>query len=586
MGLSQYYADRQAFDDLVQGRERNQLARQAGGMLARGDLMGARNALYTGGQLEAGRGVQQGIDANAKREAEALDRWTTGLSRVLEMPQYANNPEAAWQASAPFAQRLGLDPMELEQQKTAYLSNPKAWTTFVNGQAKKDLQFFQTDQGIYVGDKGTGDVRQAAKLPGKPQMYGDFLYVPEDNGNPIPGGTPGFNSSQPAPQAGSDGVFNSLIQQESGGRAGVLGPQTRYGRAEGMTQMLPGTAQEMASKLGIPWRPDLMRGTSPEAAEYQRQLGRAYYEEGLQKYGGDQSKALMYYHGGPNERLWGPKTRAYAQQVLARAGGSDAPMQGGAGADDLTGAPQVPGMRAVGRVKGGAEGERWTSDGKGFLVNKNGDVKSDPRYAGTTPDAGKVTEGERTAGFLSSRLADSLKNLTEIGGRNPTARKPGLVEVIAENIPKTGGKAANMVRDADRQQVIANQLDVLDAALTLGTGAAYTREQLENYRDVYFPKLTDKPETVRAKGQKLISLLEAAKIKAGRSAPPALDTAIAAARKQYAATEARATAPAKPAQQAGGLPQAARSQLKPGQVTTFANGQRWTLRNGQPVRVN
>jgi hypothetical protein len=562
----------------------NMLARQAGGMMADGDAEGARNAFYRGGQVDDGLKLDTRLNEDRKRDAEFAGNFATGIAKRV---QSGMDPETAWREAEQWATMQGKADKLPGLRRNYEEMGPQAFTAWLGSAAAKEYQLFQNDSGIYAVNKADpNEVVTSKRFPGKPQMYGDFLYVPEDNGNPIPGGTPGFNSSQPAPQAGSDGVFNSLIQQESGGRAGVLGPQTRYGRAEGMTQMLPGTAQEMANKLGIPWRPDLMRGTSPEAAEYQRQLGRAYYEEGLQKYGGDQSKALMYYHGGPNERLWGPKTRAYAQQVLARAGGSDAPMQGGAGADDLTGAPQVPGMRAVGRVKGGAEGERWTSDGKGFLVNKNGDVKSDPRYAGTTPDAGKVTEGERTAGFLSSRLADSLKNLTEIGGRNPTARKPGLVEVIAENIPKTGGKAANMVRDADRQQVIANQLDVLDAALTLGTGAAYTREQLENYRDVYFPKLTDKPETVRAKGQKLISLLEAAKIKAGRSAPPALDTAIAAARKQYAATEARATAPAKPAQQAGGLPQAARSQLKPGQVTTFANGQRWTLRNGQPVRVN
>jgi hypothetical protein len=33
------------------------------------------------------------------------------------------------------------------------------------------------------------------------------------------------------------------------------------------------------------------------------------------------------------------------------------------------------------------------------------------------------------------------------------------------------------------------------------------------------------------------------------------------------------------------LPAAARSRLKEGQVTTFGNGQRWTLKNGQPVQV-
>lgn len=36
---------------------------------------------------------------------------------------------------------------------------------------------------------------------------------------------------------------------------------------------------------------------------------------------------------------------------------------------------------------------------------------------------------------------------------------------------------------------------------------------------------------------------------------------------------------------AAALPPAARAQLRNGQITTFGNGQRWTLRNGQPVKV-
>jgi hypothetical protein len=118
-----------------------------------------------------------------------------------------------------------------------------------------------------------------------------------------------------------DRVFNSLIIQESGGRAGIPGPATKYGTAHGMSQMLDGTGAEVARQLGLEWRPDLMRAATPEAAAYQRQLGRAYFEEGLQRYGGDVRKALMFYHGGPNEKLWGSKTHAYADAVLARSGG-------------------------------------------------------------------------------------------------------------------------------------------------------------------------------------------------------------------------------------------------------------------------
>lgn len=117
----------------------------------------------------------------------------------------------------------------------------------------------------------------------------------------------------------TDKVFQSLIAQESGGRAGAVGPMTQYGQALGKTQMLPATAAEMARKIGLPFNEALLRGKTPEAAAYQERLGRAYFEQGLKETGNIQD-ALRYYHGGPNRKLWGPKTRTYARQVLARAG--------------------------------------------------------------------------------------------------------------------------------------------------------------------------------------------------------------------------------------------------------------------------
>jgi soluble lytic murein transglycosylase-like protein len=113
-------------------------------------------------------------------------------------------------------------------------------------------------------------------------------------------------------------LMGAVIQQESGGRAGAVGPETPYGRALGMSQMLPATAREMAGKLGLPYREDLLRGTDEQSAQYQRRLGEAYLHEGLTRYGDDHRRALMYYHGGPDERMWGPKTRAYADQTLRR----------------------------------------------------------------------------------------------------------------------------------------------------------------------------------------------------------------------------------------------------------------------------
>ncbi len=111
--------------------------------------------------------------------------------------------------------------------------------------------------------------------------------------------------------------MGALWQQESGNRPGAVGPQTKYGRALGKGQTLPGTAQEMSRKLGLPWRPELLTGKTPEASEYQGRVSAAYFKEGLNKTGNIQD-AFRYYHGGPNRKLWGPKTNRYAEQVMAR----------------------------------------------------------------------------------------------------------------------------------------------------------------------------------------------------------------------------------------------------------------------------
>jgi len=127
--------------------------------------------------------------------------------------------------------------------------------------------------------------------------------------------------SGPMPSS-ADEIFGSLVAQESGGRAGVRGPMTQYGQALGRTQVLPSTARGIAQNLGIAYREDLLTGTTPEAAAYQDQLGRAYLEEGFQKTGNARD-ALMYYHGGPDRSLWGPKTQRYADEVLGRWSGGD-----------------------------------------------------------------------------------------------------------------------------------------------------------------------------------------------------------------------------------------------------------------------
>jgi hypothetical protein len=126
---------------------------------------------------------------------------------------------------------------------------------------------------------------------------------------------------------------------------------------------------------------------------------------------------------------------------------------------------------------------------------------------------GNYQEAERTAAFLGSRLAQAMETLKTIPAED---QKPGLIETAAKGLGSEMG--ANLLRSENRQKANAAQRDALDAALTLATGAAYTAEQIDAMRVSYFPQIGDSPETQRQKEQAFKTLLEAAKVKAGRAA--------------------------------------------------------------------
>ncbi len=118
------------------------------------------------------------------------------------------------------------------------------------------------------------------------------------------------------PAATFDTFKRAVIGQESGGRYGV--PNAQGSGAMGVGQVMPQTAQSLAKRLGLPFRPDLMRGTGPEAKAYQDRITEAALQEAWSAGGGDLRTAAMYYHGGSNRNIWGPKTQRYADNILAR----------------------------------------------------------------------------------------------------------------------------------------------------------------------------------------------------------------------------------------------------------------------------
>lgn len=154
------------------------------------------------------------------------------------------------------------------------------------------------------------------------------------------------------------------------------------------------------------------------------------------------------------------------------------------------------------------------------LENKLYQMRVSERKAGApVTNVNLPSESERTAGYLTTRIKNSLAQLQAAVGETPSAASPNFRAELIKFVTNSN-YLKNLANPEARQRVEAAQLDILDAALTLATGAAYTREQLESTRETYFPTLGDKPATIRDKANRLDQLLrDAAITKSGRAAP-------------------------------------------------------------------
>jgi len=147
----------------------------------------------------------------------------------------------------------------------------------------------------------------------------------------------------------------------------------------------------------------------------------------------------------------------------------------------------------------------------------------------TREQAAKPTEGEKKTATLAGRLEKSLTDLEKIGQENPQALKPEITPSLLQSGLLSYIPGAEMLAGkfstADRLRAEAAQLDALDAALTLGTGAAYTREQLRGYAKAYFPQVGDTPEVIAEKNDRFANIVRLARAQAGTAyVPPSGET--------------------------------------------------------------
>jgi len=177
---------------------------------------------------------------------------------------------------------------------------------------------------------------------------------------------------------------------------------------------------------------------------------------------------------------------------------------------DLTG-------KGISNTRGriGIEGDTLSNEEKRLKLERD-------RFKAAT--GGDATVDERTAAFLATRLVGAADRISGATRANPAAARPNVLN--NKFLSAIDKDLANSNQDPHRQAVEAAQLDLVDAALTLGTGAAYTPEQLEGYRKSYFPALGDDDYTVKSKQSALRTMIAAARLKAGSQAG-AIDKALA-----------------------------------------------------------
>lgn len=139
---------------------------------------------------------------------------------------------------------------------------------------------------------------------------------------------------------------------------------------------------------------------------------------------------------------------------------------------------------------------------------------AEAREAAKVKSGGTSTEDERKAAGYAVRMEDALRTLDAVGKEDPSATKPGAGTAVTNMLPEG---VANYIRPENRQRVEAAQLDALDAALTLATGAAYTKEQLKGLARAYFAQPGDTEKTIGEKTQRLKTVVETARVRSGRS---------------------------------------------------------------------
>lgn len=143
-------------------------------------------------------------------------------------------------------------------------------------------------------------------------------------------------------------------------------------------------------------------------------------------------------------------------------------------------------------------------------------VIASPKSEINAPKPGdtKPTEAQQKTLTLLTRIAGGQSDIEKTLAVDPTAQQAGLLETLARDV-LGDGVITRKLAGPERRIVTDAQADILDGLLTLGTGAAYSREQLLGQTTSYFPQYGDSEAEIAIKNDRLKRLVESARIATG-----------------------------------------------------------------------
>lgn len=254
-------------------------------------------------------------------------------------------------------------------------------------------------------------------------------------------------------EADLDAFRRAIIQQESGGRYGIANRQGSG--AMGIGQIMPDTARALAKRLGLPYDPRLLAGTSDEAKAYQDALTNAATEEAWNYGKGDPKLAAAYYFAGPNKKGWGKKTSKYQSDIMRRLGIDS----GEETSDQATGTTT----------------DRFGSfeDAAGLVERRLG--KTEEEKAATDALRARAKEMASDEYYEKQRKEDMWSTLAEIGFNMASTKSSSLLQAIGE-----AASAALPGAKADKKE--RKQLKDRALNLMMELGAKDRKDAMEKFR--------------------------------------------------------------------------------------------------------